>query len=197
MGLFYTNVTLKGPRQDQVIAYLRREKRSAFVSPTIDEITVVYDRECEDQDTNALEALAADLSREFGCPALAALLHDDDVFWYALYLNGVHADEYNSDPAYFEDIEPEAPSGGDARLLCAAFGAETAEAEAETILRQWGGPDEEGPDEYLWASERHQNLAQALGFPRASWAYSMGYDAIEAGYLPADVDGAQFIHTTR
>ncbi len=197
MGLFYTNVTLKGPSQDQVVAYLQREKRSAFVSPTIDAITVVYDRECEDQDTDALEALAANLSREVGCTALAALLHDDDVFWYALYLNGVHADEYNSDPAYFEDSEPEPPSGGDARIVCAAFGAETAEAAVETILRHWGGPDEEELDEYLMASERHQDLAHALGFPRATWAYSMGYDAIEGGYLPAGIDVAQYIRTSR
>jgi hypothetical protein len=100
MGFFYTSVTLKGPTQEQVIAYLHERGRDAYVSPTIQGVTVVYDHACEGQDTDLIQAVTAGLSDTFECPALAALLHDDDDFLYWLFRSGRLADEYNSQPAY-------------------------------------------------------------------------------------------------
>jgi Tol biopolymer transport system component len=82
MGLFYTNITLYGPNQQQVTQYLKTLGRAAYVSPTVDGFTVVYDKQTEDQDERELIDLACGLSRAFQCPALAALVHDSDVFAY-------------------------------------------------------------------------------------------------------------------
>ncbi len=101
MGLFYTNITLTGPAQEQVVTYLRAQQRTAYTSPTINGITVVYDRECESQDQTILNTVTAGLSHALHCPALWALLHDDDVFMYALYEHGTRVDAYNSEPGYF------------------------------------------------------------------------------------------------
>lgn len=195
MGFFYTSITLKGPTQEHVIAYLRERGRDAYVSPTMQGVTVVYDHACEGQDTDLIQAMTGDLSGAFDCPALAALLHDDDVFMYWLFRSGRLADEYNSEPAYWDDSRPSEPSGGDPRAICAAFGAERAEPEVEAILRSaWGvDKDEWPPGDYLGAEVRHQALARALGLP--PYCYSMGYASIGFGNVPEGVDLALLVRT--
>jgi hypothetical protein len=168
LGSFYTNITLKGPEQAAVLTYLRTKGRDAYVAPTISDITLVYDLACESQDQRILSALAADLSQAFGCPALAALVHDDDFLVYELFQDGVQVDEYNSDPAYFEGERPSPPSGGDANALCAAFGDAAAVERVEEILRAWSGPNGgPGASPYLFAQFRHRDLAGALGLPKS------------------------------
>jgi hypothetical protein len=195
MGFFYTSSTLKGPTQEQVIAHLREQGRDAFVSPTVQGVTVAYDQACEDQDTDLIQAVTGDLSRTFDCPALAVLLHDDDVLMYWLFRSGRLVDEYNSDPAYWDDSQQSEPSGGNPHAICAAFGVERAEHEVEAILRNsWDiDKDEWPPDDYLAAEERHQALARTLGLP--SYCYSMGYDSIQHGNVPEGVDVALLIRT--
>jgi len=165
MGTFYTNIALKGPAQAAVVEHLRAQGRDAYVAPTIGGVTLVYDAACESQDQRILALLAAELSRAFACPALAALVHDDDFLVYLLFQGGAQVDEYNSDPAYFEDVEHVAPSGGDAGALCAAFGA-SAVTRVDAILRAWAGPNgDPGASPYLFAQFRHRDLARALGLP--------------------------------
>jgi hypothetical protein len=179
LGAFYTNIALKGPAQAAVLAYLRAQGRDAYVAPAIDDSTLVYDLACESQDPMILTALAADLSRAFMCPALAALVHDDDFLVYILFQDGAQVDEYNSDPSYFEGGEAP-PSGGDAGVLCAAFGAEAAVARVEAILRAWPGPDgDPGASPYLFAQFRHRDLARALGLPES--LCMLGYLYVEQG----------------
>jgi hypothetical protein len=43
--------------------------------------------------------------------------------------------------------------------------------------------------------ERHQALAQALGLPDPAWAYSIGFYAIEGGYLAVGADTAGYTRT--
>src|SRR5579885_624820 len=107
MGSFYTNITLKGPSQEQVAAYLCERRRDAYVSPTINGVTIVYDREADEQLPGVLDSVSADLSSTFHCPAWWTLLHDSDVFLYALYVDGVRIDEYNSAPSYFDERSEE------------------------------------------------------------------------------------------
>ena len=90
MGNFYTNITLRGPNQDQIVAYLRAEGRTTYVTPTVRGCTVVFDSEEE----MSLESLAATLSRHFNCVPLAIMNHDDDVLWHQLYQAGKLIDEY-------------------------------------------------------------------------------------------------------
>jgi hypothetical protein len=155
MGNFYTNYTLRGPSQQSVVALLAGH--SAIVTPAENGCITVFDEESDEQDQKIIAAFASRLSGEFSCPVLAVLNHDDDIFWYQLYLNGELVDEYNSCPDYFDQSDEGADSsGGDAQKLCKAFTVNTI-AEVEKILRN--------SDDYTFAVERHADLANALGIP--------------------------------
>jgi hypothetical protein len=181
LGAFYTNIALKGPDQAAVLTYLRAQGRDAYVAPTLHDVTLVYDLASESQDHRILNALAADLSRAFACPALAALVHDDDFLVYTLFQDGAQVDEYNSDPTYFEGERPAPPLGGNAQVLCAAFGVQAAAvAQVERILRAWHGPNgNPGASPYLFAQFRHRDLARALGLPERLCI--LGYLYVEQG----------------
>lgn len=160
MGSFYGNITLKGPMQHQVAAYLREHGRDAYVSPTIHDITVVYDREEYDL------SLAADLSGAFRCSALWAAVADSDVFFYVLYESGAQIDGYGSRPDLQED--PSTSSGaGNAQVLCAAFGAERAVEQVDLLLHH---------DAFVMEEHRHWAVAEALSLP--AWAHGDCYQVI-------------------
>ena len=142
--------------------------RAAYVSKSERSFTTVLDEACESQDGEALAALGASLSEQFKCPVLAVLNHDDDILYFELYENGDQSDEYNSNPAYFNDeAEDDAPSGGSAARLASAFGA-TDSGSVETVLRK---------SDYVFATERHQHLAAALGIPEYSVGIGFRYAA--------------------
>ncbi len=176
MGNFYTNYTLRGPSQEAVAEAL--VGRSAFVTPAFNGSVVVYDEQSDEQDEDAIIELAGWLSREFRCPVLSVLNHDDDILWYQLFLNGVLTDEYDSCPDYFDpDAEPSPPAGGNAQILCDAFGA-TNVAAVELVLRT-SGLDEAG---YTFEVERHEELAELLGLP--PFSVGAGYNYIAQGEFP-------------
>ncbi|HKS29829.1 MAG TPA: hypothetical protein VJS44_18545 [Pyrinomonadaceae bacterium] len=181
MGNFYTNVTLLGPDQDSIAEYVAEQNRNAYVSPTVNNFTVVYDEQCESQDTDILEELASELSKRFSCPALAVLNHDDDILWYKLFEAGQLTDEYDSCPDYFEaEAELSMPKGGDAGKLCSVFKSEQNVTEVERILR---APN---PDAYTFAYERHEDLARALGIP--TFSVGCGYNYILQDELPEGLE---------
>ncbi len=180
MGNFYTNYTLRGPSPQDVATALTG--RSAIVTPEQDGCVVVFDEQSDDQDSAVITELASRLSSELRCPVLAVLNHDDDIFWYQLYLNGELADEYDSSPGYFDpSAEPSAPAGGDAQKLCSAVGAASA-AEVEIILRK-SSYDEDG---YTFAIERHTDLVRALGI--SPFGVGAGFRYISEGELPEGLD---------
>jgi hypothetical protein len=178
MGNFYTNYTLRGPSQQSVATLLAGH--SAIVTPVENGCVTIFDEESDEQNQEVIAAFASRLSGEFSCPVLAVLNHDDDIFWYQLYLNGELVDEYNSSPNYFsqseEDEEASAPSGGDAQKLCKAFGA-NAVAEVKKILRN--------TDDYTFAVERHGDLASALGIP--SFGVGTSFRGLSGGELPDEL----------
>jgi hypothetical protein len=180
MGSFYTNYTLRGPDQPVVAAALAG--RSALVAPMSNGCVTVFDEQSDEQDQEAIGELAARLSRQFRCPVLAVLNHDDDIFCYQLYLAGELTDEYDSCPDYFDpDAEPSGPSGGDAQKLCDAFGSDQV-AEVEQVLRK-SGLDEDG---YTFEVERHEALAHLLGLP--AFSVGTGYNYVSQGELPDGLD---------
>jgi hypothetical protein len=183
MGDFYTNYTIRGASQDAVANALRG--RRAIVSPERDGCVVAFDEASDDQDTGAVAGLAVRLSRALGCTVLAVLNHDDDVLWFTLAVNGETADTYDSSPAYFDDSEPSEPSGGDAALLCRAFGAANV-ARVEAVLH---APDDDGA--YAFASERHAELVGALGLP--AFAVGTAYATFERGELPNGLTAAEMV----
>lgn len=188
MGSFYTNLTLRGPEQSAVAEYLGSRNRQAIVSPTVEGVTVVYDAITESQEPRRLTDLGRELSAQLDCPALAALNHDDGLLWLQLHVDGRLVDEYDSTPGYFEDTSPGSPEGGDAQALCALFEAEGRAGEVERILRR-----PHGPGGYAFASQRHRELAEALGIPPE--LVTVGYECLMRGEIPAGFDAEQFVHT--
>ena len=176
MGGFYTNYTLRGPSQNAVATALAGRK--AIVSPESCGCVVAYDEVSDDQDGEAIAALASHLSRSLHCPVLAVLDHDDDILWYQLYEDGKLTDEYDSTPGYFDpSAEPSAPAGGDAERLCRALGASDVAA-VETVLRK-SSFDADG---YAFAHERHADLVRSLALPE--FAVLKAYASFERGEYP-------------
>jgi hypothetical protein len=179
MGNFYTNFTARTPDRDAVIDTLRDMGRTAYIAPTSNGNTVVYDRECDDQSFDAIEKLGTELSSALNAPVLAILDHDDDILFYWLFESGQLIDDYNSCPSYFDEMaDPSGPSGFDAVKLCAAFGCRQNVNRVAEILQK-SSFDEDG---YVFAMERHQDLAEALELP--DWGVGTGYCSIEIGELP-------------
>ncbi len=188
MGLFYTNITLDGAEQKEIADYLNRLKRVAYVSPTVEKFTVVYDQETEDQNTEVIESLAASLTKRFQCQALAALVHDSDVFLYWLYNHGECLDRYNSLPGYFDStVGMLPPEGGDPDALCQAFEKASAIDKVQHIfeLAEEGSHDDGRSGINLQGEDLHQALVEALGMP--SFAANAGYYRIENTDQPKEL----------
>ena len=176
-GNFYTNITVKGPGQIQVCDFLKARGRKAFVSKTVNGFTVVYDQGIDDQELPVLRTLLESISKHFQAPALAVLNHDDDILMYIFYNRGILVDEYNSSPGYFSGDILAKPSGGDAKKLCFILGNIEKVDKVDKILRKPGGTKG-----YLFAIDRHRDLAEELGLPLFSVGF--GYNYIEQGELP-------------
>jgi hypothetical protein len=206
MGNFYTNVTLRGPGQDRVVALLETERRRAYVSPVIDGCVVVFERNAmemaldpdgfEEEDLAAWtgQAAPADLgatvTRALGGVALSVMVHDDDVLECHLSRDGEEVDRYNSTPGYFTSGRS-APQGGDAQVLCAAFDApEGAVDRVEAILRAAHSTEKGG---YLFEMDRHRDLTKALGLPGC--AVATGYAYIARGEEPRGYDPSTWVKT--
>jgi hypothetical protein len=179
MGLFYTNVILHKVQQRPLADFLGKQGRIAYVSPTQNNFTVIYDKETEDQDAKVLKSLAELLARKFRCVALASLVHDSDVYMYWLYKSGTFLDIYNSFPGYFDSqAGGEVPEGGDAKKLCTAFEKAGAISEVQRVFELVKQSNlNEDPDEYLQGEDIHNALVQALGMP--SFGAFTGYYSIE------------------
>ncbi len=186
MGIFYTNITLHGVDQSMVAGYLKQQKRDAYVSPTLNGRTVVFDKD-SDLHIDALCTLAAELSTVFRCTALAVNIHDGDVFYYYLYQSGQLTDDYDSVPSYFFNEEPQAPIGGEARKLCEAFHQLDAVDEVIDIFDRAKHTvmDDEPSETHLTGDEIHDVLAQALNLP--PFVVDTGYHSIVNGFLPDDL----------
>jgi hypothetical protein len=193
MGASYTNITLCGPDREQIAQCLKQMKRTAYVSPTTDRFTVVYDKETENQNDADLMGLASQLSAAFECPALAVLVDDSGILAYWLFDEGTLADEYNSAPGHLSGLARTHPASGSAERLCAAFEAHDAVESIGSIfqaVRSRGvGGDRSGG--YAFVEDLHQDLIRALGMP--SFAVSTGYRHLETGDHPQGLDQAVLV----
>lgn len=174
MAGYYANITLHGPAQPEVAAFLKTAAEPAYVAPTIKLNTVVFH-----QDLGAQERLGASLSAHFRCPALLVMAYGESILLYELYVNGRRADAFVSSPHEGLDLDGPTPEG-DAARLCAAFGVEMDHLvrRVERILRTPTKPS----GEYALALNRHGELVRTLGLPL--FAVGAGYAGIEVGELP-------------
>lgn len=168
MGNFYVNFSVKGADQRQVVEALERAGRRAIVTPPQGEYIVAYDEEADSQAMEPIQEVGGFLSRELARPVLAVLNHDDDILCYWLFEAGELTDTYNSNPGAFEDEEGTPPWQAEgAGKLCAVL---RPDADAAAL----GG-------DYVFAVDRHEQLAQALGLP--PWSVGFGYRYVDEGEL--------------
>jgi hypothetical protein len=189
MGLFYSNLTVYRPARPALQTELRRLEREAFLSPTIQGHTVVFDKAMDDQDSLAIEELGNGVTKALSCSALAAVLHDDDVLYLWLFQKGQVQDRYNSCPAYFDpDSEARPPEGGNAKQVCQAFDQPDRVGRIEKLLRAdlRAGELPSVPGEF----ERHVALAAELGMP--PFVAGVCYSSIAGNYVPKEFIPAEF-----
>jgi hypothetical protein len=161
MGNFYTNVTIIGREARAAADRLRELGRRAIVADA-GASCVVFDSDCENQDTNVLSALAEDLSSSLNATALAVLNHDDDILWLQLYRRGDLVAEY-------------ANRGGpstNVRDLCRTLGRPQRALQVWFTLRR----------PYVFQVSRHSRLVELLDLP--SEAVATGFTYLEQGELP-------------
>lgn len=173
MGSFYVNVTLRGPAQSEVIAAVT--ERAAYVSQTVSGCTLILDESCESQLEAEIITFAAVLSYRLRCPAFSAFVHDDDIFVYWLHRDGSLLDIYNSNPGAFAPpgMSFAGPVGGNVSLLASTF--EVAESASLSAALQ----TPHGPENYALETNRHRDLAQALGLP--PFSAGLGYNSLQRG----------------
>lgn len=173
MGNFYTNVTVVGAPVDRIRDELAVLGRGAYLARTSDG-AVIYDRECEDQDTEKLAALAEHLSEALGSRAFAVLNHDDDILWFQLYDRSALIVEYAN----------QGGPGTSARKLCRAFGRTGRVPAVWLALRR----------PYLFQVARHARLVSLLGL--SPYAVGTGYNYIEQGERPPDLSESDLIRVS-
>jgi hypothetical protein len=153
---------------------LGRLGREAFVAD-LGGTCVVYDRECDEQDTEILGALAAHLSAHLDARSFAVLNHDDDILWLQLYDHSELIAEY-------------ANRGGprtNVRALCRAFGKPRQVLPVWLLLRR----------PFVFQSNRHRLLARRLGLPQAS--IGLGFTYIRRGDSPSGVGADKLLPVRR
>jgi hypothetical protein len=187
MGNFYVNYTLRGPSQQAVVSALKG--RRACVTRQQDGCVLAFDEGSEDQSKSKIAALGECLSRDLACTVWAICNHDDDILRYLLYQDGALIDEYNSCPGYFEEDGEIEPAGGDAKALCAAFGAKEEDvAVVDRILRNSTSTGER----YVFAFQQHEDLCKALGL--SDWSVGTGYVSISRGEPPLGLTADDLLH---
>jgi hypothetical protein len=177
VGNWYKNITTRGPSQAEVVEALLRLGRRAYVTPTRDGITVVFDDSSDvNGDPTELGDLALSLSANLSCPSLAAAVFDDDVLLLGLYEKGTQVGEYNSSGT--STLSPAA--------LARAFQVPH-RASFVWLLMKWPRLPV-----FIFESFRHRLLIRALRQP--VWAFATGYNYIAQGEPPEDLDPAQLMH---
>lgn len=189
MGNFYVNFSVKDAESKRVADVLERAGRRAIVAPPQRGYVVVYDEEADRQALEPILTVGGLLSREIDRPVFAVLNHDDDILRYSLFEGGERVDSYNSNPHAFEfafeDEDVPDPEPGDAEKLRASLNPEADAAAIEEILR----------GDYVFAVERHEQLAETLGLP--PWSLGLGYGYLADGELDDDMDPDELIHVGR
>jgi hypothetical protein len=170
-GNFYTNISVHGIPTEQIFDIIRDLNRRAYVAAAGNGWSIIYDQECDRQDTHILSALADHLASRTGGTALAVLNHDDDVLWFQLFHGQELVSEYAS-------------SGGPRTRvadLCRILGHAAATPVVWSILRV----------PMILEIFRHRFLAKKLGLPLAS--VGSGFDYIARGEIPQGLMPEQLI----
>lgn len=178
MGSIYANIVLKGPKAKDILQELGDQGHSAFISPTQDELTTIYDLESDDKGSTALVDLAAALSGYFGCPALAVHAPHEELFCYWFFVDGELMDKYQSPAPFMNTVKS---IGGNPEFLIQHFNTDVSSEEISEILHCSGHDCG-----FTLAADRHLGLAELLGLPLCSVGY--GFCDLDSGEYPEDLN---------
>jgi hypothetical protein len=183
MGTTYANITLKGPKAQDILQELGNQGRSAFVSADEDGVSTVYEMDSDEGDSSTLTDLAEDLSGYFGCPALAVQILDEELFCYWLYADGELLDSYKSPAQSLNpgDRNSSASPGGKPGLLAQMFNSDVSSEEITEILHC---PDTDSG--FPLAVDRHLSLVELLGLPLCSVGF--GFCDLDSGEYPEELE---------
>jgi len=199
MGNWYTNVSVKGAAQADVVALLTELGRRAYVTPKSSDWVVAYDAQCDEFDLGILESVALTISARLRGATFASFNADDDVLWLALYEAGTLSTRYTSSKSSFEDGEefPKLPEV--AKTLARAFAAPEKQNQILRVLRKSHGALGllnlvfKIRFAYVTEVERHLDLTNLLGTPLP--AVGFGYKYVDRGETPLGVDRAAMQRT--
>lgn len=180
MGNTYANITLKGPQAQDILQELSDQGRLAFVSPTEDGLTTVYEMDSDEAGEDTLIDLAEDLSNCFGCPALAVQVMNEDLFRYWLYVDGELQDTYSSPSSSQSEHQLES-QGGDPESLMQHFNLEASVEEIGDVLHCC-----DQDCDFPLAADRHLSLVELLGLPLCSVGF--GFCDLDSGDYPEDLE---------
>jgi hypothetical protein len=176
VGSFYTQVLVRGADAQRCAGVMRSLRRPSFVIPPHRGITVVCDKQCESQDMETLDSVAATLGAHLDAPTAALLNHDDDWLVFRLFERGrfVGGLEVGHTPLSLrgsvtklrEIINPRAPLW-------------------PLYMALW--------KPQLFQLRRHAELIAALGLPQGS--LGVGYQYIERNDVPVFLDRATVLET--
>lgn len=169
-------MTLVAVSQQEAADWLKENGHTAIVSPTVEDITVIYDHVLAShadaaEPVEVLLQVASELSYELGCVAWLVIVEggDEPVLIYSLYDDGTLTDTYGARAG-------SPPEGGHPEPLADTFGAPK---RAVKLVR--AALNRETPH----GTERHAKLVEALELPPL--AVGASYATITAGVLPQGV----------
>jgi hypothetical protein len=160
MGASFTNLTVCGPSQVDVVDCLKELGNTAFVGPTVHGWTLIAEKESESFDFEIVRAFAERLTGKLSCPAVSVQFYDDDVLLLQVYSSGTFIESYSSNPAYgAEDLSDfmEVDRGGDAEKIALAFDRPEA---VQSLQQALHGEPEELDNEFHELSERMSEALQ-------------------------------------
>ena len=199
MGSFYVNITANTAAKEAV-NFLKSKGLSAYVMPTGEQQCVIYEEQCDTQDIAHMYELLVALTAEQDCSALGVLNHDDDMLFLMLcskgefkadYTCGISFEEmyedYDDDadePSEEADKLKEAEKQEQAKVMATALSETFAVADTQAIL-------EVLTQDFVFASEAHDNLVEVLKLPEVS--IGLGYNYIDDGQAADELDMSQLI----
>jgi len=194
MGAFFTNVQVFVPEdafddaRDKVVESVTKAAAADRLEPVENEDLAersfafhadpdgrwisVYTDATEDQDSEALDRLAAELSRDAGTTAVSVLVHDSDFLRLNLFVDGESKGVYENDPEF--DGESSMPE--DAR---------------DAVASEWkpllAGGDDLAKLIAIWG-ERYVFAEEALGEMEPLVGWEIAHCGVGFNYLEPDAD---------
>lgn len=172
MGSFYTQVLVKHADAAQCAEVMKRLKRPAVVIPAHNGISVVCDRESDDQDIDVLDSVALALSERLRTAAVGLLNHDDDILVFRFFEHGAFIGGLQV------GLTPLSLRGSMATLRRLLNPSASLGATIATFLRP-----------YLFQSLRHARLAEVLNLPPRSVGHGYRYITTRNFAGPFDMTG--------